>query len=175
MRKASAADAVRARDRQTGEAALSDIADPKIPIIEVYRGVGLHDHQDAARLSVVRAAIDHVHDLDDLDRLLAFLENSRNPPEARLFAGAKIEAAFALAAEERRERPDIDLAYVAALTAGLDSQHWRDSTRYGPIFDPDATPRDEPFDSTCAPPPARRPPMRRSASLRAEVLPRTTQ
>ena len=44
---------------------MNDDAD-EIPIIETYRGVGLHEHQNADRLDVVRRAIDNVFEEDAL-------------------------------------------------------------------------------------------------------------
>ena len=62
--------------------------------------------------------------------LVAFAANPRKPPEARLFAGNKIETLYALAAERRENRPAVDLAYVRALTAGLDSVGCRSPTNH---------------------------------------------
>src|SRR5262249_38685422 len=114
----------------------------------------LHDRQSPDRLRVVRAAIDVVHELTDAQSLFAYAGNIANPPEARLFAGAKCQAAWELAAAERRVRPDIDLRKLAARTAGLDSSRWRNPFRFGCLFDvaapgaPEAPEREQPLDET---------------------------
>lgn len=110
--------------------------DDEITIIETYRGVGLHDQQSAERLDIVRAAIDRVYDVHDLDRLQAIAADPVWPPEARLFAAAKIEATFQIAVDERKERPPIDLARVHASIPGLNSVRWRDPWKYGSLLDP---------------------------------------
>ena len=103
----------------------------KIPIVETYRGVGIHDAQPVERIErVVKPAIDAVLKMGDVDELIAFAGDISNAPEARILAGAKLEAMFELAIAERRERPDIDLLYVRALTAGVDSVRWRDRKFY---------------------------------------------
>src|SRR5262249_61546510 len=73
----------------------------------------------------------------------------RNPPEARLFAASKVECEYELAAEERRNRPIIDLERVRATVAGLDSLVWRDPDRYASLLDTHserAVKREEPLD-----------------------------
>jgi len=61
--------------------------------------------------------------------------DARVAPEARLLAERKCVAAFELSADERRNRPDIDLGRVRASTAGLDSVTWRSPWRYASILD----------------------------------------
>src|SRR5690349_17629393 len=73
--------------RATGEAMTTDDADDAIPIVETYRGVGIHANQPRERIEkVLRPAIDYVHELGDLDDLAAYARDAANPPEARLFA-----------------------------------------------------------------------------------------
>lgn len=109
--------------------------DDAIPIIEVYRGVGLHDQQPPKRVDEVRRAIDAVYDQHDLDRLLEIAGDPIWPPEARLFAAAKLEATHQIAADERKVRPAIDLALVHAKVAGLNSNSWRHQRYYASLLD----------------------------------------
>ena len=70
------------------------IDDDAIEVVELYRGVGIEDGQPAERIeAVVKPGIDRVHAMHDPDALVAYAGNARNPPEARLFAAAKCEAA----------------------------------------------------------------------------------
>jgi len=108
----------------------------QIPVIAVHRGVGIHDHQSPARIRVVEAAIDRVAQMSDIVELADFAADPRWPPEARMFAANKLEVEYELAAEERRNRPAIDLDRVRATVAGLDSVVWRDPWRYGTLLDP---------------------------------------
>jgi hypothetical protein len=108
----------------------------KIPIVGRHRGVGLHDHQDAERLELVRQAIDHVLDLDDVEELVAFASNARHPPESRLLAGNKVFAILRQVATAGRSRPtNIDPEHIGACVAGLDSLDWRDRHYYASAFD----------------------------------------
>lgn len=107
-----------------------------IPIIDIYRGVGLHDQQPPERLAEVRRAIDAVYDEHELDRLLEIAGDPVWPPEARLFAAAKLEATHQIAVDERKVRPAIDLAVVHATVAGLNSQSWRHPRYYASLLDP---------------------------------------
>ncbi len=94
----------------------------KIPCVETYRGVGVHDQQPAERIEgVVKPAIDRVYGLTDPAALFAFAAESSNPPEARLLAAARCEAAWQLAAERRELRPSVDLEKLRAHVAGLNS------------------------------------------------------
>src|SRR5262249_20426975 len=96
-----------------------------------HKGIGLHDCQSAARIKVVKAAIDRVARISDVLELADFAADPRQPPEARLFAASKVECEYELAAEERRNRPIIDLERVRATVAGLDSIEWRSPVVYG--------------------------------------------
>lgn len=118
----------------------------RIPISEEHRGVGIHAGQPPARVEVVKAAIDDVYSIVSPSRLLAYLESSANPPEARLFAAARLRAAHELAAESRISRPNINLMYIQACVAGLQSLNWRHPHRYTSLLDPycrQAAPREE--------------------------------
>jgi hypothetical protein len=118
----------------------------QIPIIAQHRGIGIHDHQTPARIKVVKAAIDRVARTSDILKLVAFAADAMQPPEARLFAANKVAVEYELAAEERRNRPDVDLDYVRAVAAGLDSIEWRDPDRYGTLLDAQGgVPREEPL------------------------------
>jgi hypothetical protein len=107
----------------------------RIPTVGVYRGVNLHDQQSEERLAVVRTAIDRVFDQTDPLELAEIAFNPAWPPEARLFAAAKLEALMEIAADERAVRPKIDLARVRAGVAGVDSKTWRNPTHYGSLLD----------------------------------------
>ena len=103
----------------------------RIPVIASHRGVNIHADQSPARIQVVRAAIDRVAQMSDILELADFAADVRQPPEVRLFACAKIEIEYQLSAEERRNRPIIDLQKVRASVAGLDSVVWRSPVVYG--------------------------------------------
>lgn len=134
------------------------MSDDIIPIVGRHRGVPLHDRQDEARLTVVRAEIDRVLDLSDVDKLIELCGNVTWSPEARLTAAAKLRAMYELAAEDRKTRPPkIDLAYIGACTAGLNSRNWRSPRVYGSLLDPGPMPgeqgavcRDVPLDEEAA-------------------------
>jgi hypothetical protein len=112
------------------------LSEAKIPAIETYRGVPVHDFQPRDRIdSIVKPAIDNVLAIDDMAALLAVAFNILQPPEARLLAAAKIKAQFELAAERREARPEVDLDGLRAETAGLDSLNWADPDHYGSLFD----------------------------------------
>jgi hypothetical protein len=118
----------------------------QIPTIATHRGVGIHDHQSPARIQVVKAAIDRVARMSDIMELVDFAADPQQPPEARLFAANKVEVEYELAAEERRNRPVVDLDRVRATVAGLDSLVWRDPDRYGSLLEHDAVERERPLD-----------------------------
>jgi hypothetical protein len=108
----------------------------EIQIVEEYRGVGIHDCQDRARIdSIVKPEIDHVFDVSDPMALLHYAEDEYRPPEARLFAAAKLRAMYEMSAIERTSRPNIDLLYVRAVVAGLSSRDWRAREYYGTILE----------------------------------------
>jgi hypothetical protein len=123
-------------------------ADPdRIPVIAHHRGVGIHADQSPARIRIVKAAIDRVGRTSNILQLADFAADSRQPPEARLFAASKLEVEYELAAEERRNRPIVDLERVRATVAGLDSVVWRDPDRYASLLDADGgVPREYPLD-----------------------------
>jgi hypothetical protein len=101
------------------------------PTVATHRGVGIHDHQSPARIRVVKAAIDRVARTSDILELVEFAADPQQPPEARMFAANKVEVEYELAAEERRNRPAINLERVRATVAGLDSVVWRSPVVYG--------------------------------------------
>jgi hypothetical protein len=126
---------------------VSNTLDDAIEIVELYRGVGLESDQPRERIEhVVKPQIDIVHDIDDPEQLLAYANNARNPPEARLLAAAKCQAAFEISTEERRLRPPIDMDRLRASTAGLGSRRWRDPWRFCSLLDAaGGVPREEPL------------------------------
>jgi len=118
----------------------------QIPTIATHRGVGIHDHQSPARIKVVKAAIDRVARMSDVLELADFAADRRQPPEARMFAASKVEVEYELAAEERRNRPIIDLELVRATVAGLDSVVWRSPVVYGTDLEAGGVEREVPLD-----------------------------
>jgi hypothetical protein len=107
-----------------------------IAIAETYRGVPIHADQPRDRIErVVRPAIDTVSTMTDAEVLAAYAADAANPPEARLLAAARCEAAFSIAVDERRSRPNIDVDALRASVAGLDSAIWRDPNRYCSLLD----------------------------------------
>ena len=120
--------------------------DDRIPRIGVHRGIGLHDHQTAARLTVVRAAIDRVTDMADIMALVDFAADPREPPESRLFAAHKVEVEYEMAAERRENRPTVDLDRLRATVAGLDSVNWRDPDTYNSLLQHGGVRREQPLD-----------------------------
>ncbi|MER8431384.1 hypothetical protein [Mesorhizobium caraganae] len=114
----------------------------RIPTVGEYRGIGLHDHQDEARLVLVRRELDTVLDLHDITLLVEICADPTWSPEARLLAAAKLRARHQLAAEDRRSRPLFDMAYITACVGSLDSQYWRSPTHYGSLLEPGRGPHE---------------------------------
>ena len=135
-----------------------------IPVVEMYRGVGLHDQQPPERLELVRREIDLVWAMTKPRDLFAFACNERNAPEARLFAEALCESVHVLAAETRSLRPAVNLDQLHACCAGLNSQSWRSPWRYGTLADRDAVPREVPLDGRHAHDDGGRPDARAAAA-----------
>ena len=117
----------------------------QIPTIAIHRGIGIHDHQSPARIKVVKAAIDRVARISDILELADFAADPQQPPEARMFAANKVEVEYEVAAEERRNRPIVDLVLVRATVAGLDSLEWRSPVVYGTDLEDGGVPREEPL------------------------------
>jgi hypothetical protein len=93
----------------------------RIPIVEKYRGVGIHDFQDRERVEdVVKPAIDTVYDMNAPAALYEYACDFRHAPEARLFAAAKVRATFEARASAHENRGDIDLERLACCVSGLD-------------------------------------------------------
>ena len=111
------------------------MSDDTIPIIEIYRGVGVHDCQPPERIELVKAAIDDVYGISDLKRLCDYAGDITRPPEARLLAAAKCEATFQIAADESRKRPVVNLDLVRASVAGLSGEKWRSPREYCSLLD----------------------------------------
>jgi hypothetical protein len=108
--------------------------DDAIPIVEVYRGVGIEDQQPPERIKFVKSEIDRVHRMSGTDELFAYASDPLNPPEPRMLAGARVEALCELAAEGRRPRA-ISLERLRAATAGLGSKTWRDPYSHCSLLD----------------------------------------
>jgi len=118
----------------------------QIPVIATHRGVGIHDCQSPARVKIVTAAIDRVARMSDIVELVDLAADPKQPPEARMFAANKVEVEYELAAEERRNRPIVDLEKVRATVAGLDSLEWRSPMVYGTDLEDGGEPREQPLD-----------------------------
>jgi hypothetical protein len=119
----------------------------QIPTIAAtHRGVGIHDHQTPARIRIVKAAIDRVARMSDIMELVNFAADPQQPPEARMFAANKVEVEYQLSAEERRNRPVVDLDRVRASVAGLDSIEWRSPVVYGTDLEHGGVERERPLD-----------------------------
>ena len=111
----------------------------KIPIIETHRGVGIHDFQDAEHIAkVVKPEIDRVFAMSDARSLFEYAGHYLNPPEARLFAGAKVRAMRELRANAHEQRGHLgDLEDLDATLAGLDSLNWIDTQHIGCLLEVD--------------------------------------
>ena len=109
--------------------------DDQIPVVEIYRGVGIEDQQSFERIELVKCEIDRVHRMSGPDELADYAGDVRHAPEAHMLASARAEALWELAAEERRLRPTISLEGLRASTAGLGSRRWRDPERYCSLLD----------------------------------------
>jgi hypothetical protein len=118
--------------------------DDQIPVVAMYRGVGIEDQQPPERIELVKGEIDRVHRMSGTDELADYAGDARHPPEARMLSGARAEALWEIAGEERRHRP-ISLELLRAATAGLGCQRWRDPDRFASLLDgPGGIERDEP-------------------------------
>ncbi len=109
--------------------------DEPIKTVEIYRGVGLHDHQGPERLALVRSEIDVVFELQgSVGDLFEWVKWRPHSPESRLLAGALIRATCEQASERRRGAPPVDLKLLDAHLVGLDSvqgrSRWEFDTRY---------------------------------------------
>jgi hypothetical protein len=93
----------------------------------------------------VKAAIDRVARMSDVLELADFAADPRQPPEARMFAANKVEAEYEVAAEERRNRPEVDLDRLRATIGGLDCVEWRSPVVYGTDLEDGGVPREEPL------------------------------
>jgi hypothetical protein len=113
----------------------------RMPIVENYRGVGIHDFQSEERIStVVKPAIDYVFTASDPNVLFAYAGNVDNPPEARLFAADRYRAIAEMRATAHVERPGRLVALDAAV-AGADSLNWANPYHYGTLLDVPSPPR----------------------------------
>jgi hypothetical protein len=118
--------------------------DDAIPIVEIYRGIGIENCQPCERIErVVKPAIDCVHAMGDPDLLAAYAADADNPPEARLFAAAKVEIELEIAMSERRLRPVTSLEQIRASVAGLGSRRWRSPVVYGSDLEHGGVEREE--------------------------------
>jgi hypothetical protein len=120
--------------------------DDAIPVVEIYRGIGIENCQPRERIElVVKPAIDDVHAMGDPDLLAAYAASPDHPPEARLFAAAKVEVELEIAMSERRLRPVASLEQIRASVAGLGSRRWRSPVVYGTDLEHGGVLREEPL------------------------------
>ena len=85
--------------------------------------------------------------MSNILELADFAADPQQPPEARLFAANKVQVEYQVAAEERRNRPIIDLDVVRCTVAGLDSVVWRNPWYFGSLLDAaDGVPREQSLD-----------------------------
>ena len=107
-------------------------------------GLALRTSNSSERIEFVKREIDRVHRMNGADELADYAGDARHPPEARMLSGARAEALWEIAGEERRHRP-ISLELLRAATAGLGCQRWRDPDRFASLLDgPGGIERDEP-------------------------------
>lgn len=113
----------------------------QIPTICTYRGVGLHEHQDDERLEQVRRDIDAAYSIkSSMKDLMEFVQFRYMSPEARLLARAFILSYVEEQKEKRRKAPDVDIAWLDAVTGGLSTISGRSPTHYDALFAPRPSP-----------------------------------
>ena len=120
-----------------------DPMNPEIPVVAEYRGVGIHGYQTPERIrKFVKPAIDRVFTIEDPDALWVYLLSAVNPPEARIWAAARLTGEIERRADKRLPLLEFTAAKVRAAVAGLAS-HWADPDRYCALLDHDenAAPR----------------------------------
>lgn len=103
-----------------------------IPSIGLHRGVPLHNHQDEARLAIVRADIDDVYTLQGRTAALArFADDPRRAPEARAFAAELALSDIRRAADRRRaRRVTVEPEVLEMHAIGCSCETWRCETHY---------------------------------------------
>jgi hypothetical protein len=129
-----------------------EIAADEIPFVGFHRRIGLHDHQSPARLDIVRAELDTVIGMSDIDELASWARDISRSPESRLLSGSKAIAILQNVGEQRQRRPrGLSVAQIEALTAGLNSKTWRDPEFFCCLLDPRGgpgpVPRETPLDN----------------------------
>jgi hypothetical protein len=91
------------------------IDNERIPAVAVYRGIEVHDCQSVERIErVIKPEIDLVYDTAYIERLAEIAADPGFSPESRLLSAAKCQAAWEVAATERRQRPSIRLDRIVA-------------------------------------------------------------
>jgi hypothetical protein len=112
-----------------------DPHNPELPVVETYRGVSIFAFQSQERIeTVVKPAIDHVFTIDDADALWRYVLAPMNPPEARIWGGARLTAMIERRADKRLPLFDVTAREVRAAITGLNS-HWADPDHYASLFD----------------------------------------
>jgi hypothetical protein len=112
------------------------MASDRIPVVETYRGVGIHVFQPPERIALVKREIDHVYTINDIEELWKYADSNRNSPESRLFAIELVNAMWAAAEEKQTKRPDVDIVKVRACVIGLDTLRLMSSEYYTSSWHP---------------------------------------
>jgi hypothetical protein len=95
--------------------------------------------QSPRRLAIVKAEIDAVIGLRDLDALVQWSKDVSHAPESRLLASGKARAVLEGFGEQRQRRAQgLSVADVAAITAGLDSPAWANPGYYCSLLESEA-------------------------------------
>ena len=109
--------------------------DDRIPAAETYLGIEIHDQQSPERVRQVKIELDRVFGITTAEELASYAADVTRAPEARLLASAKCAALFQICADERRNRPSVDLTEVKGSVAGLAVQRWRSPWAYCSLLD----------------------------------------
>ena len=115
-------------------ASITDEENDRIPFAETYKGVGIHIFQSQIRIAEVRAAIDAVYAINDMQALFDYAHNEPTPPEARLLASWRCEAMWEDAVRKREPHPDLDILRLRAFVVGLSSLKWINNFEYGSLL-----------------------------------------
>ena len=91
----------------------------RIPTSGEHKGVPLFVGQSAASMERARRHIDAVSVMVSIDDLVAVCVSKRRASEARLWAFSRLKAWWQQTQDERRVRPDIDIADIESHVAHL--------------------------------------------------------
>lgn len=103
-----------------------------------YRGVRLDPDQSESRLTIVRAEIDLVWTIEDIESLASWAKSPANSPESRRLAGQKALRALDATGEHRQRKPTgLTAAAIMAMTAGL-TREWMSPSHWCSDLDDEA-------------------------------------